>query len=268
MYDDRYDRQSFLGDGAQEKIASGGVGVVGLGGGGSHVVQQLAHVGFQKYVLYDPDLAEEANLNRLVGAAARDAAKGTAKVAIAKRVIRGLQPKARIQVLRKRWQDDPKPLGDCDIILGCVDGYKGRQELEIFARRHLTPYIDIGIDVTRVEPDPPVISGQVIVSLPSGPCMWCLGYLSETKLTVEAKLYGDAGSHPQVVWANGIVASAAVGLAVDLVTGWTRLSPDVVYLSYEGNRGELTPHKRLNTVKGPCVHFPPDQVANPRFFDV
>ena len=102
---------------------------------------------------------------------------------------------------------------------------KADRNWRIFARRHLTPYIDIGIDVTRVEPDPPVISGQVIVSLPSGPCMWCLGYLSETKLTVEAKLYGDAGSHPQVVWANGIVASAAVGLAVRSRDGMDQVVP-------------------------------------------
>jgi hypothetical protein len=42
------------------------------------------------------------------------------------------------------------------------------------------------------------------------------------KLAAEAARHGDAGGRPQVVWPNGALASTAVGLAVDLVTGWTR----------------------------------------------
>ncbi len=265
MHEDRYDRQSFLGEGAQTKIANCVVGVVGLGGGGSHIVQQLAHVGFNKYVLCDPDRVEETNLNRLVGATVRDVAKKTPKVASARKLIRGLQPKAHVLMIRDWWQNDPAALRGCDIIFGCVDGFKGRQELEAFSRRHLTPYIDVGIDVNRADPQPPIASGQIIASIPGGPCMWCMGYLSEKKLAIEAKRYGDAGNNPQVVWANGVVASTAVGLAVDLVTGWTKSIFDVVYLSYEGNLGQLTPHKRLSVLQRPCTHFPADQVGEPRF---
>lgn len=265
MCDDRYDRQSFLGENSQAKIAACTVGIIGLGGGGSHVAQQLAHVGFQKYVLYDPDMPEDSNLNRLIGATVRDVKNKVPKVQIARRVIRGLQPRAKIQMIRERWQDNPLPLGNCDIIVGCVDGYKGRHELETFSRRHLMPYIDIGIDVVQVDPQPPVLSGQVIASLPGGPCMWCLGFLTEKKLAAEAKKYGDAGHNPQVVWANGVVASAAVGIAVDLVTGWTGSAQDVVYLSYEGNSGLVLPHKRLTVVDRPCQHFPHDQVGEARF---
>jgi hypothetical protein len=29
-------------------------------------VQQVSHVGFQRYVIYDYDLVEESNLNRLI----------------------------------------------------------------------------------------------------------------------------------------------------------------------------------------------------------
>jgi tRNA A37 threonylcarbamoyladenosine dehydratase len=38
---DRYSRQSFLGPDAEARIPRCTVGVVGLGGGGSHIVQQL-----------------------------------------------------------------------------------------------------------------------------------------------------------------------------------------------------------------------------------
>lgn len=265
MCNDRYDRQSFLGPNSQNQIESCTVGIVGLGGGGSHIAQQLAHVGFLNYVMYDPDIPEDSNLNRLISATVRDVKKGTPKVQIAKRRIKELQPKAKVQIIRDQWQNNPLPLGKCDIIFGCIDGYKDRLELETFSRRHLVPYIDIGIDVYHVEPEPPRLSGQIIATFPGGPCMRCLGYLTEMKLSKEAAKYGAAGKNPQVVWANGIVSSTAVGIAVDIITGWTRSLTDVIYLSYEGNLGLLTPHKYLQYVPRPCLHYPPDHVGEPTF---
>ena len=265
MHDEKYDRQSFLGADSQIKIESCTVGIIGLGGGGSHIAQQLAHIGFQNYVLYDPDIPEESNLNRLVGAKVLDVKKKTPKIQIARRGILGLQPEANVLVIHKHWQEGAGPLKTCDIIFGCIDGYKGRQELEAFSRRHLIPYIDIGIDIHDVEPEPPRLSGQIIVSIPGGPCMQCLSYLTEKKLSIEAAKYGAAGKNPQVIWANGIVASAAVGIAVDIVTGWTRSNADVIYLSYEGNLGQLTPHALLKFATRPCPHFPADSVGEPAF---
>ncbi len=241
------------------------IGIVGLGGGGSHIAQQLAHVGVQNYILFDPDAIEESNLNRLIGATVKDPENKALKVAIAEERILGLQPKAKVNKISQFWQNNPLPLSTCDIVFGCLDGYQARQELESYCRRHLIPYIDIGIDVHQVEPEPPRLSGQVIASLPGGPCLRCIGYITEAKIAKEVSKYGAAGSHPQVVWANGVVASTAVGIAVDLLTGWTKCFPDVVYLSYEGNLGIMTPHKSLNYIKKPCVHYPAHEVGEPVF---
>ena len=96
--------------------------------------------------------------------------------------------------------------------------------------------------------------------------MQCLGFLSEKNLAKEAARYGEAGIRPQVVWANGVLASTAVGLLVDLVTGWTREMHPPVYLSYESNRGTVKPHVRLPFVSGvECTHYPADEVGAPRF---
>src|SRR5437868_2655770 len=108
----RYQRQSFLGEGSQEIIERATIGIVGLGGGGSHIDQQVAHIGFQLYALYDPQTAEDTNLNRLVGATIRDI--GQQKLKIARRMIRGLQPGAKIIPIRERWQLKPEPLMGCD----------------------------------------------------------------------------------------------------------------------------------------------------------
>lgn len=267
MHKDRYDRQSFLGEKSQDVFGPCLIGIVGLGGGGSHIVQQVAHIGFLNYVLYDNDIVEDSNLNRLVGGTFRDAQNKKPKIDVAKRYIRRLHPKANIKAYKMRWQDNPLPLRNCDIIIGCVDGFAERRELEVCARRYLIPYIDIGIDVHQIEPQPPTMNGQIILSMPGEPCMTCIGFFTEEKLAQEAAKYGAAGHKPQVVWANGIVASVAVGIVIDLLTDWTKSLRKIVYLSYMGNQGIIQPHVRLEYLKTDksCIHYPSEQIGDPLF---
>jgi molybdopterin/thiamine biosynthesis adenylyltransferase len=68
-------RQSFLGDNSDDALQHLRVAIVGLGGGGSHIAQQLAHLGVGQFVLVDPDRIEESNLNRLVGGTVADVQK-------------------------------------------------------------------------------------------------------------------------------------------------------------------------------------------------
>lgn len=261
MNRDRYERQSFLGPHSEEFIAQCTVGVAGLGGGGSPIVQQLAHIGFQRYVLYDDDAVEDTNLNRLIGATSVDALAETPKLHIAKAMIYGLQASAAVRGFACKWQENPEPLRECQIVFGCVDTYLGRHELEVACRRYLMHYIDIGMDVHG--DDPPVIGGQIILSSPGGPCMRCMRFLTDEKLAREAARYGDVGGHPQVVWPNGVLASTAVSLAVDLVTDWTRRRRSFAYLSYDGNEGTLTESKTLLNMAATCPHFAEDHVGDP-----
>lgn len=205
-------RQSFLGESLDDVLESCVIGIVGLGGGGSQIVQQLAYIGFKRYVLYDYDHVVDTNLNRLVGAIKIDAELGLSKMMIAVRLIQGLHPDAYITRVEKRWQEEPAYLKTCNIIFGCLDGYQNRWELEALARRSLIPYIDIGMDVRKVDGEPPRMSGQIITSVPGFPCMRCYGFLNEFVLDEEAKKYGVAGVRPQVIWPNGVLASTAVGV--------------------------------------------------------
>jgi hypothetical protein len=264
MANNRFSRQSFLGAKAQDIIDSAVIGVSGLGGGGSHIVQQLAHVGFLNYRLYDPDVVEDSNLNRLVGAVEIDIREQTPKIEVAKRVIKGLRPQANIEAYAQRWQENPERLRGCDLVFGCVDGFTERRELEACARRYLIPLIDIGMDVHILGDDPPRMGGQVILSMPCGPCMLCLGFISEAALAREGERYGDAGPRPQVVWPNGVLASTAVGIAIDLLTDWTRSLRDVIYLEYDGNTGGLKQHVRVQYLaERRCIHYPLTHVGDP-----
>lgn len=261
MSADRYLRQSFLGPDSEEIIRRCTITVLGLGGGGSHVVQQLAHIGFQNYVLYDGDSVEESNLNRLIGAKAADALAETPKLHLAKMMIYGLQPQARIRGFACKWQEHPEPMRESQIVIGCVDSYKGREELEIACRRYLMHYIDIGMDVHGR--DQYVIGGQIIQSSPGGLCMRCMSFLTNEKLAKEAALYGNAGGRPQVIWPNGVLASTAVGLVVDLVTNWTRKQRSHAYLVYDGNEGTVMPSVTLRNLNAACPHFSAEGIGDP-----
>jgi molybdopterin/thiamine biosynthesis adenylyltransferase len=167
-------------------------------------VQQLAHIGIGKFVPVDHDIIEEKNLNRLVGGTAADIKVNRYKTEIAERVIKGVNPAAQVTPRRMKWQEAINALGRCDVIFGCVDSYREQDELERFARRFLIPYIDLGMDVHEIAGGFS-ISGQTVLSSWGGPCLWCLGILTQERLEREAGRYGKAGSRPQVVWSNGVL---------------------------------------------------------------
>ncbi|WP_083219242.1 HesA/MoeB/ThiF family protein [Bradyrhizobium icense] len=262
----RLDRQSFLGADSNAILETATIGIVGLGGGGSHVAQQAAHMGIGGYVNADPDVIEETNTNRLIGGTLADVAVSMPKVSIAERLIRGLHSKARIISVQVDWRDAADDLKRCDVIIGAVDGFKEREQLERFARRHLIPYIDIGMDVHDLGKKGFLVSGQVILSMPGAPCMRCCGFITDERLEQEANRYGAAGSRPQVVWSNGVLASTAVGLLTQVLTPWYQNPPKFVFLDYDGNKGTMTRNARMELLRDHvCPHHPPDETGDPMF---
>lgn len=256
-------RQSFLGAASEGELSRLRVGVIGLGGGGSHVVQQLAHVGIGQFVLCDPDRIETSNLNRLVGATREDVRARRHKTAIAIRLIRGVKPRARICELREHWQLVAAELRACDVILGCVDSFRGRAELEAFARRYLIPYIDIGMDVVSEGASFRIV-GQVMLSLPQQPCLRCVGIVSDHRIADEEQRYGAAGARPQVVWSNGVLASLAVGVAVQLRTPWAENQESWGLWEFDGNANVIAPSSVMSVVSPHCEHYVQhDSVGDP-----
>ena len=257
-------RQTFLGESSDEVLSQCRVAIIGLGGGGSHIAQQLAHLGVGNFILFDPDRVEETNLNRLVGATKRDATTKTLKTIVSRRLVKRINPTGRVVRISNEWQEEGRLVAGCDVVFGCVDTYNAREEIERACRRFMIPYIDIGVDVTKLL-DGYLISGQIILSMPDELCMRCLGFLSEDLLAQEAALYGAAGGRPQVIWPNGLLASAAVGTFVQLVSPWRKVMKPAIYLEYDGNAQTLLPSNRLQHLVGKqCTHFSrPSDLGDP-----
>lgn len=196
----------------------------------------------------------------MVGATLDDVLQSRQKVEIAKRMILGLCKKPDLTPHFGRWEEVMGWFYGCDIVFGCLDGLEARRGLEAALRRNLVPLIDVGLHVE--DGAPPQMSGQIITSIPGQACMHCLGFINETSLASEMQGYGATGPRPQVVWANGNLASAAVGIAVDLLTGWSGRSP-TLHLLYDGNLATIAPHPTLKYVAAECMHYEAADIGEP-----
>jgi hypothetical protein len=247
-------RQSFLGADSETVLDRSRAALVGLGGGGSHIAQQLAHIGLGHLLVIDPDCIEDTNLNRLVGATLEDVRLGTAKVDIAERLIKSVNPSAEVVKRLATWTKVTAELREVDVIFASVDSMDCRSELESFARRFLIPLIDVGMDVHESDGEFS-ISGQVMLSMPGKPCMRCMGLVTDDGLAKEAAQYGAAGGKPQVVWPNGTLASVAVGFFMKLVTPWETQKATPSLLEYDGDLQTVTPSNKLAYLPDRCKHF-------------
>lgn len=261
-----FSRQSFLGPASDHVLAETRVVIAGLGGGGSHIAQQLAHVGVGHIALIDPQTIEASNLNRLIGATDADVIAQTAKVEIARRLIHGIRPWINVEVAQTEWQAADHLIKVAHVVFGCLDGFRQRMYLESAARRFQLPYIDIGMDIAKLTEGNYSIAGQMILTVPDGPCLRCLGFLKSDHLDEEENRYGHAGVNPQVVWTNGTLASLAVGAFIRLMCPWFPSSRDYEWLELDGNNQTVIPSRQPDYMaRGKCMHFSGDDVGDPFF---
>lgn len=247
----RLARQSVaIGPAGDAKLARANVAVIGISGGGSHVVQQLAHQGVGTLIVLDDQLVEESNLGRLVGATHADI-DTTAKVDLAHRLATGIDPSIEVVRVRSRF---PSPeaieaLKDADVVVSCVDRFDAREGINSFCRRYLIPHLDIGIDIRSTGERLATADGQLIVSLPGQPCMRCW-FLTDALLAAERRdrppgydQNPDAPGDPQVVSMNGVLASEACNCVLDLITGYSNGRRGGKFWQYEGRSGRLIPEE-------------------------
>lgn len=122
------------------------------------------------------------------------------------------------------------------------------------------------MDITRLAERRYVVAGQMIVTIPDGPCLSCLGFLTQNRLNKEEDDYGDAGIHPQVMWTKGTLASLAVGAFVRLLNPRFDSSRDFEWLELDGDNQLISRSRQPEyTIKGPCGHFAPGDLGDPFF---
>lgn len=247
----RLDRQSLaIGPRADAALRRARVAVIGVSGGGSHVVQQLAHIGIGTLIPIDDQLVEESNLGRLVGAVATDVER-TKKVDVAGRLAKGIDPEIKVEPVEARFPQGPviDALKGADLVVSCVDRFDVREGINAFCRRYLIPQIDIGIELRSSGERLVSADGQTIVSLPGRPCLRCW-FLTDALLEDERRrrppgydANPDAPGEPQVVSMNAVLAAEACNSVLDLLTGYSGGARRSAFWQYEGRAGEMTRHE-------------------------
>jgi molybdopterin/thiamine biosynthesis adenylyltransferase len=218
-----------FGRAGQAELGELTVGIVGLGGTGSIVSQQLTHLGVNKFILLDPDVIEDTNLNRVVGARPTDV--GRPKVAVAESYIRSFTPIAAVKpiqgdVIQAR---DGRWLLGCDLMFGCTDSHGSRSVLEQIAYQFLIPFIDMGAVISVVSGNIMNIIGRIQMLAPGLSCLTCSGLLDPelvrrdmmTKFERSADPYIDGNYEPApaVISLNGTISSLAVTMALSAIIG-------------------------------------------------
>jgi hypothetical protein len=67
-----------------------------------------------------------------------------------------------------------------------------------------------------------------------------------------------------LVWANGILVSAAIGIFVQLVSPWHPQHRATEFLEYDGNAHTVSRSSRLaHVTAGQCRHFAKTDVGDP-----
>jgi len=173
------------GERGQQTLAGFRVGVVGLGGVGSLLAEQLARLGVEETVFVDFDYLERANLNRSYGATADDV--GKPKVEVAKKVAErsATNPRFTAQaeygsVVEEDEEHACLPqLLDCDVIINAADTHWVRFLLDEVSHAHLIPVLDGGTElIPNDEKDELDIGSGSLVSAtgPGHPCLECTGH--------------------------------------------------------------------------------------------
>lgn len=218
----RYGRnKKTLSDEDQLKLATSCVAIVGCGGLGGYIAEELARIGVGSLVLIDGDRLEVSNLNRQIMATELNI--GQWKVEAARDRLQSVNSEVNIKVVRGWFEEDkgPELFQKVDLVCDALDSREARVMLERVCHEMDLPLVFASIAGWF---------GQIGVSLP--------GDFSVSRL------FGRGEQGVENVWGNpaftpAVLASLSVAEAVKLLVGLrpslrhTWLQVDLLTMEFE-----------------------------------
>lgn len=223
-----------LGGAVQATLGDLHVGIVGCGGTGSAVAEQLVRLGVRRFSLFDPDELSGSNVTRVYGSTAADV--GKAKVDVLANHLGQIAPDVQCHLIKNMITLTPaaRRLCSCDVVFGCTDDNAGRLVLSRFSTYLLAPVIDCGVLVTS-EASGLLrgIDGRVTTLVPGQACLVCRGRIdlaragAELLTPNERRRREDEGyapalgrTEPAVVTFTTLVAATAVSELLERFIGY------------------------------------------------
>ncbi|MGB4497886.1 MAG: ThiF family adenylyltransferase, partial [Methylococcaceae bacterium] len=226
------------------------IAIIGVGGLGSVIAENLIHSGFQSLCLVDPDVVEITNLNRIVGAYFTDAQQKRLKIDVVKEHLQRINPNAKIKGFSTGVEDAAllPALMSCDWVIVATDNHFSRFTAQEIALRLGIPLISTGVNITVDKQQITDMSGEVIIARYGDKlCLNCLGRINPTQIAAEqykGKFIGDelvkrgyvSGQEvkePAVKTLNAMLGAMTVDI---LLNQYTQRQAHQAITVYENNR--------------------------------
>jgi hypothetical protein len=188
---------------------------------GSLVCEYLARLGVGRLLLIDPDVIEDTNLARVVGATKADVTAKRRKVDIAARLAREAQPTIDLTLIDNDVArcDIAHRLRMCDFIFLAADSMRARLLVNAMAHQYLIPTTQLGAKIRPGEAGTLVEAMSAVRQIRAGEgCLWCNELIDPGQLAIEAKsdeerkaqAYGTEEPNPSVITLNGVAAAHGV----------------------------------------------------------
>jgi len=223
----RFARQVLMfGTAGQETLRGMTVAVIGAGGGGSLLVQSLAHLGVGHILIIDFDRVDITNLSRIVGATPKDARRRRLKAEVLRRLVRSIDPEIEVTAIAGdvTYAEDAASLLGCDYVFSATDTQFARFAMNAICHQYLITGAQVGAKVVTGQ------DGEVQLAYAmhrpidlGGACLECGGAIDPEALRREqldeverrAQAYVDARVAGEIIDPSVITLnSAAVALGM------------------------------------------------------
>jgi hypothetical protein len=270
-----FDRQvRAFGPDVQRLLAGLEIGVVGCGGTGSAVCEQLLRLGIGRLAVYDGDVFESSNANRVYGSTKHD--DNVPKVEIIERLVKdtGLPTEIRIFDDKIYHQEIALTLREYDIIFGCTDDELGRAILNQVALRYAIPVFDLGVKIDSEDETIKSVTGRVTMLYPGAACLFCRGRIDSGRVAEESRAFFNPDElnalrregyaeelgvpNPAVIPFTSAVASSAVAELIHRVTGFMGLHRRTTEVIHRFHQTEIG--------RNSVASSPDCQCANPKIW--
>lgn len=133
----------------QEKLRYTKVTVVGCGGLGGSVIEQLVRAGFENIKIIDCDVFDQTNLNRQIRSNLDTI--GQSKVQVTKSAMLKINPNIVVDVFEGiiNQKNAYKILGDSDIVIDAVDNVLTRVIISRACKELGIPFVHAAIEITQ-----------------------------------------------------------------------------------------------------------------------
>jgi len=235
--DEIYDRQvRAFGKDIQRILNNLTIGIVGVGGTGSSIAEQLIRLGVGKLIIADSQNFEKSNINRLYGSKITD--ENRKKVDIINDLSENIGLETKLVTINKdiTFKSSTEKFKECDIIFGCTDDEWGRSLLNRLSVYYLIPVFDMGVKIDSGNGIIKAIAGRVTILLAGEACLFCRERLNPENINNEymQALYPEeakkrrkegyipelAETAPAVIPFTTTIASTAIMMLLHKLTGY------------------------------------------------